>query len=93
MVVFAVHLHQRNGTSEQTSAKMPRRTSIARASNTAAILCYEDRMQVQLETQCRPRRMLLSLFMDPPYHRFVKRLQAIKFELRHNGAQRQKQLP
>lgn len=31
--------------------------------------------------------MLLSLFIDQPYHRFVKRLQAYKFELRTNGAQ------
>ncbi len=33
--------------------------------------------------------MLLSLRMDQPYHRFVKRLQAFKFELRTHGAQRQ----
>ena len=33
--------------------------------------------------------MLLSLVIDQPYHRFVKRLQAFKFELRPNRAQRQ----
>src|SRR4051812_36832890 len=33
--------------------------------------------------------MLLSLLMDQPYHRFVKRLQAFRFELRTDGAQRQ----
>ena len=33
--------------------------------------------------------MLLSLRIDQPYHRFVKRLQAFKFELRTHGAQRQ----
>jgi putative transposase len=33
--------------------------------------------------------MLLSLIIDQPYHRFVKRLQAFKFELRTHGAQRQ----
>jgi len=32
--------------------------------------------------------MLLSLFIAQPYHRIVKRLQAFKFELRPNGAQR-----
>jgi putative transposase len=32
--------------------------------------------------------MLLSLRMDHPYHRFVKCLQAFKFELRPNGVQR-----
>ena len=32
--------------------------------------------------------MLLSLIMSQPYHRFVKRFQAFKFELRPNGAQR-----
>jgi putative transposase len=30
-----------------------------------------------------------SLLIDQPYHRFVKRLQAFKFELRPSGAQRQ----
>jgi putative transposase len=33
--------------------------------------------------------MLLSLIIDQPYHRFVKRLQAFKFQLRPNGVQRQ----
>ena len=33
--------------------------------------------------------MLLSLLTNQPYHRSVKRLQAFKFELRPNGAQRQ----
>jgi putative transposase len=32
--------------------------------------------------------MLLSLVIDQPYHRFVKRLQAFKFELRSHGTQR-----
>jgi putative transposase len=38
--------------------------------------------------QCRLRRKLLSLLIDQPYHWSVKRLQAFKFELRTNGAQR-----
>ncbi|MEA3178341.1 MAG: putative transposase [Gammaproteobacteria bacterium] len=33
--------------------------------------------------------MLLSLFIDQPYHGLMKRLQGFKFELRPNGAQRQ----
>ena len=32
--------------------------------------------------------MLLSLRMDQPYHRFVKRFRAFKFELRPNGVRR-----
>src|SRR5882757_3540857 len=75
--------------SEQTSAKMPRRRSIACASNTRRrYFATKTQCTCSLKTQCLPCRMLLSLLINQPYHRSVKRWQAFKFELRPNGAQR-----
>src|SRR5579859_1711151 len=75
--------------SEQTSAKMPRRTSSARASNTRRrYFATKTKCTCNWKTQCRPCRISLSLLIDQPYHRFVKRLQVFKFELRPNGARR-----
>src|SRR3979490_1223073 len=76
--------------SEQTSAKMPRRWSIACASNTRRrYFATKTQCTCNLKMQCLPCQMLLSLLIDQPYHRSVKRLQAFKFELRPHGAQRQ----
>jgi putative transposase len=41
-----------------------------------------------LESHCLSCWMSLLLLIDPAYHALVKRLQAFKFELRPNGAQR-----
>src|SRR5580692_8373275 len=76
--------------SEQTSAKMPRKTSIARASNTRRrYFATKTKCTCNLNTQFLPRRISLLLLIDQLYHRLVRRLQAFKFELRPNGAQRQ----
>ena len=40
------------------------------------------------KTQSLLLRIYLSSLIDQPYHRFVKRFQAFKFELRPDGAQR-----
>src|SRR6185369_17296337 len=76
--------------SEQTSVKMSRKTSIARASHTRRrYFATQTKCTCNLKTQRLPCRMSLSLLMDQPYHTAMKRVQAFKFELRPNRAQRQ----
>src|SRR5205814_2316928 len=68
---------------------MPRRTSIARASNTRwRYFVAKTQCTCNLKEQCLRCRMLLSLLIDQPYHRLVKRMQAFKFELRTDDTQR-----
>ena len=76
--------------SAQTSAKMPRRTSMARASNTRRrYFVTKTKWTCNLKTQCLPCRISLSWLIDQLYHGVMRRLQAFKFELRPTGRQRQ----
>jgi len=88
-VVLAVHLHQRSlRVRADVGDDAAQAVDSLRVKHTATIFCYEDKTRAQFETQCWPRRMSVSLSIGQPYHRFVKRWQAFKFELRPNGAQR-----
>ena len=75
--------------SSPTMAKRSRRTSIAPASNTRGdTLIRRLNAHITRKTQSLLLRIYLSSLIDQPYHRFVKRFQAFKFELRPNGTQR-----
>src|SRR5487761_1126685 len=75
--------------SRQTSVKIARSASMAAPSNTRRrYLATKTKCTCILKTQCLPCRTSLSVSIDQCYHGEMERLQAYKFELRPDGAQR-----
>src|SRR5487761_343502 len=75
--------------SRQTSVKISRSASMAAPSNTRRrYLATKTKCTCILKTQCLPCRIPLSCSIGQCYHVAMERLQAYKFELCPDGAQR-----